>query len=49
MTDKEQRIAELRRKLAASLRGRNGPPMAGYAERVKAIQAEIARLEAENG
>ncbi len=49
MSDKTERLAELRRKREASLRGRNGPPMAGYAERVKAIEAEIERLEAENG
>lgn len=44
MTDREARIAELRRKREASLH--QGQPMTGYKDRVAAIDAEIARLEA---
>lgn len=44
MTDNTARIAALRAKRAASLH--LGKPMIGYKDRVAAIDAEIARLEA---
>lgn len=47
--DNADRIAELRRKRDASLQRKDGPPLGGYEKRVKAIDEEIARLEAENG
>lgn len=49
MTEEQrtERLAELRAKRAASLHA--GKPMTGYAERVEAIDREIARLEAQNG
>lgn len=49
MSDNTARLAQLRAKLTASTRGRNGPPLPGYAERVAAIRAEIERLEASGG
>lgn len=45
MTDREQRLAGLRRKRAASLMP-NGNVALGYKARVEAIDKEIARLEA---
>lgn len=45
--DNAERLAELRRKRAASLHA--GKAMGGYEKRVKAIDEEIARLEAQNG
>lgn len=44
MADPE-RLAVLRRKLAASMRG--SQVMGGYEKRVAALKAEIARLEGE--
>lgn len=45
------RLEELRAKLVASTKGLDGsgPPLPGYKERVDALRAEIARLEAEDG
>lgn len=45
------RLQELRAKLRASTKGIDGtgPPLPGYTERVAALRAEIARLEAEDG
>ncbi len=41
------RLTALRAKLKASLRA-DGTPKGGYAERVAALRAEIARLEGGN-
>lgn len=49
MSDNTTRLEQLRAKLAASLKSKDGPALPGYGERVAAIRAEIARLEAENG
>ncbi len=49
MADNTARLERLRAKLAASLKYKDGPPLPAYKERVEAIRAEIARLEAENG
>lgn len=49
-TDTSQRIADLRRKLAARMQ--DGKPKLGYQRNVLALKAEIARLhlkEARNG
>lgn len=43
----QQRIEDLKRKLASSMHA--GKPMGGYEQRVKAIRAELAKLEAEDG
>lgn len=44
----EQRIADLRRKLAART-GADGKALPGYAKNVEMIQAEIKRLEEARG
>lgn len=44
---RQQRLTQLRAKLAASMHA--GKPMIGYKDRVAAIEAKIARLEAQDG
>lgn len=46
---RRDRLADLKRKRDASCQFPGGPVLGGYKERVAAIDAEMARLEAEGG